>query len=183
MFVIIMTKISSYAIPIVIAFIVSYAFFVKKINVYEVFIDGAKDGVSVAVKLIPFLVGFLTVIGMLRHSGAIQIFTNFLAPVFRPIGVPPEVLPLAFLRPISSGAATGVLGEIFKSHGTDSFIGLTASIITNSTDTTLFILAVYFGSVGIKKYRHALAAGLIADFAGITASIIISHLLFGSLLK
>lgn len=183
MFVLIMTKISSYAIPIVIAFIVSYAFFVKKINVYEVFIDGAKDGVLVAVKLIPFLVGFLTVIGMLRHSGAIQMFTDFVGPFFRPLGVPPEVLPVALLRPISSGAATGALGEVFKSYGTDSFIGLTASVITNSTDTTLFILAVYFGSVGIKKYRHAMAAGLIADFAGIAASIVVSHLLFGQLWK
>ncbi|MGL5255203.1 MAG: spore maturation protein [Brevinema sp.] len=177
----IISKISSYIVPILIAFITAYAYFIKKVPVFEVFIDGAKEGVHIAVKLIPFLVGFLTVIGMLRHSGAIQLFTSWLSPIFLPLGIPPEVLPLGLLRPVSSAAATGILAELFQTHGPDSFIGMMASIITNSTDTTLYILAVYFGSVGVKRYRHALAAGLLADFAGVTASIIISHIIFGYL--
>lgn len=181
MFITIMTKISNYAVPLIIMLIPAYAFFVKKVSVYEVFCEGAKEGVVIAVKLIPFLVGMLTAIGMLRHSGAITMFTDFVAPIFSPLGVPPDVLPIAILRPISSGAATGALAELFKTFGPDSFVGMMASIITNSTDTTLYILAVYFGSVGIKKYRHALAAGLIADLAGITSAIVVTHLLFGYL--
>ena len=179
----IMSKFSSYIVPVLIAFITGYAYFVKKVPVFEVFIDGAKEGVQIAVKLIPFLVGFLTVIAMLRHSGAIQLFTDWIAPIFRPIGVPPEVLPLGMLRPVSSAAATGVLAELFQTYGPDSFIGMMASVMTNSTDTTLYILAVYFGSVGVKRYRHALAAGLLADFAGIVASIVVTYIFFGYLAR
>lgn len=180
MFMTIMAKISTYAIPAMIVLIPSYAFFVKKIKVYEVFCDGAKDGFETAVKIIPFLVGMLVAIGILRKSGAIDLMIQFFAPFLAPLGMPAEILPLAVLKPLSGGGASGVLTDLFATYGPDSYIGRMASIMQGSTETTLYVLAVYFGAVGIRKSRHAVATGLVADLAGVTAAVIITNIMFGA---
>jgi len=178
MFTFIMEKISLYAIPIIILFIVSYAYFVKKVKVYEVFCEGAKEGFSTAIKIIPFLVAMLVAIGVFRSSGAIDVIERYLNPILQFIGMPGEVLPMAIMRPLSGGGSTGILNDIFITHGPDSMIGRMASVMMGSTETTFYVLAVYFGAVSIRKTRHAVAAGLLADIAGILATVWICNIMF-----
>lgn len=178
MFTVIMEKISVYAIPVIILFIVSYAYFVKKVKVYEVFCDGAKEGFSTAIRIIPFLVAMLVAIGIFRSSGAIDVIIKYINPVLEFIGMPGEVLPMAIMRPLSGGGSTGILNDIFITHGPDSMIGRMASVMMGSTETTFYVLAVYFGAVSIRKTRHAVLAGLLADIAGILAAVWICNLMF-----
>lgn len=178
MFTVIMEKISVYAIPVIILFIVSYAYFVKKVKVYEVFCDGAKEGFSTAIRIIPFLVAMLVAIGIFRSSGAIDVIIKYINPVLELIGMPGEVLPMAIMRPLSGGGSTGILNDIFITHGPDSMIGRMASVMMGSTETTFYVLAVYFGAVSIRKTRHAVVAGLLADIAGILAAVWICNLMF-----
>ena len=178
MFVLIMQKISIYAIPLIILGIVGYAYFVKKVKVYEVFCEGAKEGFNTAVRIIPFLVAMLVAIGIFRASGCIDIMINFLQPILSKIGMPAEVLPLAILRPLSGGGASGVMNDLLVTYGPDSIIGRIASTMMGSTETTFYVLAVYFGSVGIKKLRHAVPAGLIADAAGLLTAVWICRVIF-----
>ncbi|WP_430814244.1 nucleoside recognition domain-containing protein [Carboxylicivirga sp. RSCT41] len=154
----------------------------KKVNVYDAFIDGAKEGFNIAIKIIPFLVAILVAVGVFRASGTMdfllegfRIMANFIGIDNRFV----DALPTAFMKPLSGGAARGMMVEAIHTHGVDSFAGRMASTIQGSTDTTFYVLAVYFGSVGIKKTRHALSCGLIADFAGIIASILLAYLFFG----
>lgn len=177
MFTEIIQKISLYAIPFIILVIPAYGF-VKKVKVYESFTDGAKDGFNTAVRIIPFLVAMLVAIGVFRASGAMDIVTNALSPITNLINMPAEVLPLAIMRPLSGGGAQGVMSELVTNHGADSIIGRTASIMQGSTETTFYVLAVYFGAVSIKKTRHALPAGLIADFVGIITAVLVANLMF-----
>lgn len=152
-----------------------------KVNVYDSFIDGAKEGFAVAIKIIPFLVGILAAIGVFRVSGAMDYVVQILAYFFKYIGVNTEfveALPTALMKPLSGGAARGLMVDAMKLHGADSFIGQLVSTIQGTTDTTFYVLAVYFGSVGIKKTRHALAAGLTADAVGIVTAIIIAYIFF-----
>lgn len=178
MFTLIMERISLYAIPLIILFIVSYAYFVKKVKVYEVFCEGAKEGFSTAIRIIPFLVAMLVAIGVFRNSGAIDVIIKYLNPILEFIGMPGEVLPMAIMRPLSGGGSTGILNDIFITHGPDSMIGRMASVMMGSTETTFYVLAVYFGAVSIRKTRHAVAAGLLADIAGILAAVWICNLMF-----
>lgn len=178
MFTLIMERISLYAIPLIILFIVSYAYFVKKLKVYEVFCEGAKEGFSTAIRIIPFLVAMLVAIGVFRSSGAIDVIIKYLNPILEFIGMPGEVLPMAIMRPLSGGGSTGILNDIFITHGPDSMIGRMASVMMGSTETTFYVLAVYFGAVSIRKTRHAVAAGLLADIAGILAAVWICNLMF-----
>ncbi len=173
----IINGISLYAIPVMIVGIVLFGF-AKKVNVYEAFTDGAKEGFTTAVTIIPFLVGMLVAIGVFRASGALDLITNALAPITGLIGMPGEVIPMALIRPLSGGGASGVMNELFTTYGPDSLIGRMASVMNGSTETTFYVLAVYFGSVGIKKSRHALSAGLIADAVGLTTAVIITNLMF-----
>ncbi|WP_439181979.1 nucleoside recognition domain-containing protein [Carboxylicivirga taeanensis] len=154
----------------------------KKVNVYDAFIDGAKDGFKIAIKIIPFLVAILVAVAVFRTSGTMdfllegfRLVAEFLSLDTRFV----DALPTAFMKPLSGGAARGMMVEAIHTHGVDSFAGRMASTIQGSTDTTFYVLAVYFGSVGIKKTRHALSCGLIADFAGIIASILLAYLFFG----
>lgn len=178
MFVIIMNQISLYAIPMIIFIIVGYAFLVKKVKVYEVFCEGAKEGFTTAIRIIPFLVAMLVAIGIFRSSGCIDIMMRVLNPVFSAIGMPGEVLPMAIMRPLSGGGATGIMNDLMLTYGPDSLIGRIASTMMGSTETTFYVLAVYFGAVSIRKTRHAVAAGLLADVAGLLTSVWICNLVF-----
>ena len=147
-------------------------------STYEVFCEGAKEGFNTAVRIIPFLVAMLVAIGIFRASGCIDIMINFLQPILSKIGMPAEVLPLAILRPLSGGGASGVMNDLLVTYGPDSIIGRIASTMMGSTETTFYVLAVYFGSVGIKKLRHAVPAGLIADAAGLLTAVWICRVIF-----
>lgn len=159
--------------------IITYGY-LKKIKVYEVFTEGAKEGFYTAVRIIPFLVAMLVAIGVFRASGAMEKVTRALSQITGLIGMPPEVLPLAFMRPLSGGGAQGIMTNIFKTYGLDSFVGKVAATMMGPTDTTLYILTVYFGSVAIKNTRHALLAGLVADFVGMISAVLLCRMVFGA---
>lgn len=174
----IISLISSWSIPVLIALIITAAL-VKRVPIYETFVEGAKDGFGTAISIIPHLVGMLVAVEVFRASGALGWLIGLLEPLLKLFHIPGDIIPLAILRPISGAGSTAVMTDIFKQYGPDSFVGRLASVMQGSTDTTLYILTVYFGSVGIRKYRYALRVGLIADFAGMIASIVIVTLLFG----
>lgn len=168
---------SVWAIPIIFLIIVGTAAF-KRVKVYEVFVEGAKEGFNVGVKIIPYLVAILAAIAVFRGSGALDWTISILRPMLEPIGVPPEVLPMALMRPLSGSGALGVMTEGLETYGPDSLIGNMLSTMMGSTETTFYVLAVYLGSVGIRRARHAVPACLIGDFAGIVAAIFICKLVF-----
>ena len=153
----------------------------RKINVYEAFIEGAKDGFTTAVKIIPYLVAILVAIGVFRASGAMDWFISGIDWVFQKIGVNSDftpALPTALMKPLSGSGARGMMVDAMTTYGADSFVGRVASTVQGATDTTFYILAVYFGAVGIKNTRYAVVCGLIADFTGIIASILLAYLFF-----
>lgn len=153
----------------------------KKINVYDAFIDGAKDGFKIAVKIIPYLVAILVAIGVFRASGAMDEMIHFIAAGLNLVGMNTdfvEALPTAFMKPLSGSGARGMMVDAMSTYGADSFVGKVASTVQGATDTTFYIIAVYFGSVGIKHTRYAVTCGLIADFVGIIASILLAYLFF-----
>ncbi|QQS34863.1 MAG: spore maturation protein [Ignavibacteriales bacterium] len=169
--------ISFFAIPfLIISFIVYGA--VKKVKVYEQFIEGAKEGFNIAIRIIPYLVAMLMAIGIFRAGGAMDWLVDLLEPVLSMIGMPAEALPMALMRPLSGSGSLGIMTEIISVHGADSFMGVLVSTFYGSTETTFYVLAVYFGAVNIKKTRHALPAGLIADIIGILAALFIVKQLF-----
>ncbi len=154
----------------------------KKINIYESFIEGAKEGFGVAIKIIPFLIAILVAIGAFRASGAMEMVIEGIRSGFAAINVDTsfvDALPTAFMKPLSGSGARGMMVDAMKTFGADSFAGRVSCIVQGSADTTFYILAVYFGSVGIKKTRYALGCGLLADFAGIIAAIVMGYLFFG----
>lgn len=171
--------VSIIAIPALIVIFIGYGA-IKKVKVYEQFIDGAKEGFNVAVRIIPYLVAMLGAIGIFRAGGAME---GWLIPLLQhitnPIGMPAEALPMALMRPLSGSGSLGIMAEIISVHGPDSFLGIMVSTFYGSTETTFYVLAVYFGSVNIKNTRHALPAGLIADVVGILAAVFIVTRLFG----
>jgi spore maturation protein B len=169
--------ISLWMIPLIIGFILLYGTF-KKVPTYETFVEGGKEGIDIAFSIIPYLVGMLVAITIFRASGALEFFVGMMKPALDAIGVPSEIVPLAFIRPISGTAALGMTTDLISAYGPDSFIGRLAAVMQGSTDTTLYILTVYFGAVGVKKMGDALKVGLLADLMGIIASIIIVMMLF-----
>jgi spore maturation protein SpmA len=170
--------VSIMAIPLIIISFTVYGAF-KKVKIYDAFVDGAREGFNVAVRIIPYLVAMLVAIGIFRAGGAMDFLIWLLSPVTTLIGFPAEALPMALMRPLSGSGSLGIMSEIMAVHGPDSFIGLLVSTIMGSTETTFYVLALYFGSVGIKRTRHAVAVGLIADIAGILGALFIVKLLFG----
>ncbi|MDU4696820.1 MULTISPECIES: spore maturation protein [Paenibacillus] len=170
--------ISAWAVPVMIAFIPLYAYF-KKVPVYESFVDGAKDGFSTAIGIIPHLVGMMVAISVFRASGALDFFVGWMAPLLSWLRVPPEVMPLGFLRPLTGTGSLAFTTDLIKTYGPDSMIGRIASTIQGSTDTTLYVLTVYFGAVGIRNGRYALKVGLFSDVVGFIAAIAVCLLLFG----
>lgn len=170
--------ISIMAIPGLIFIFIGYGA-IKKIKVYEVFVEGAKEGFDVAVRIIPYLVAMLVAIGIFRAGGGMNILIALLEPFTNLIGMPAEALPMAIMRPLSGSGSLGIMAEIIATHGPDSFIGILVSTFFGSTETTFYVLAVYFGSVNIRNTRHALPAGLLADVAGIIGAVFVVKLLFG----
>jgi spore maturation protein SpmA len=167
-------------ISIIVLFIVLAV--IKKVNVYDAFIEGAKEGFSVAVKIIPFLVAILVAIGIFRASGAMDFIIGGIAAFFAWIGVDTQftkALPVAFMKPLSGSGARGLMIDAMTTYGVDSFPGRLSCAMQGTTDTTFYIIAVYFGSVGIKNTRYAIGCGLLADLAGFTAAILVSYLFFG----
>jgi spore maturation protein B len=171
---------SHWALALLIVGIPLYGY-LKGVKVYEVFIEGAKEGFNTAVRIIPYLVAILAAVGAFRGAGAMDGLARLLAPVTGRIGLPAEVLPMAIVRPLSGGGSLGILGSIFAAPGLgpDSYAGRLGSILQGSTETTFYVLSVYCGAVGITKYRHALVAGLSADGTGLIASIVATRLLWG----
>ncbi|MFH0822462.1 MAG: spore maturation protein [Pseudomonadota bacterium] len=155
-----------------------YGFF-RGVKVYEVFVEGAKEGFEVAVRIIPYLVAILVAVGMFRASGALDLVLLAFPDFLKDLGISPEVITLALMRPLSGAASLGILGEIITGHGPDSFQARLAATIIGSTETTFYVIAVYFGSVSITKTRYAVHAGLLADTAGIFASVVVCRLVFG----
>lgn len=165
------------AIP-VLALLIIVTGAVRKVKLYEAFVEGAKEGFNIGVKIIPFLVAMLVAIGIFRAGGAMEILTSLLSPVTSFIGMPAEALPMAFMRPLSGSGALGVMSEIFNTHGADSLIGRMVSVMMGSGETTFYVLAVYFGSVGVTRTRQAVPAGIIADVVSIVVSVWVVNLVF-----
>ncbi len=170
-------SVSVVAVPFLIGFFPLYAS-LRGIAVYDEFIEGAKEGLQVAFRIFPYLVAILVAVGIFRAAGGIDLLSRLLAPVLDLIGLPAQLLPLILVRPMSGSAATGLFAEIVHSCGPDSYAAQLAGTILGGTETTLYVLAVYFGSVAVRRGRHALAAGLLADAAGVAASLIVCKLVF-----
>ncbi|MBS4215809.1 MULTISPECIES: spore maturation protein [Neobacillus] len=166
-------------IPLLIGFILIYGT-IKQVPTYESFVEGGKEGIKIAVSIIPFLVGMLVAISIFRASGALDAIMDWFRPFMKMIGVPAEIVPLLLIRPISGTAALGMTSDLIAVYGPDSFIGRLASVLQGSTDTTFYVLTVYFGAVGIKKMGDALKVGLLADVVGIIVSIIVVAFIFGT---
>lgn len=165
------------AVPLLLLFFPLYAA-LRGVKVYEEFVEGAKEGFNVSIRIVPFLVAILIAIGMFRGAGGIEAMKSVLAPVLVPLGFPPELLPMTLVRPLSGSATLGLFTEIVQTAGPDSIVARMAGTIYGSTETTFYVIAVYFGSVAIRRTRHAIAAGLTADFVGVVASVIICRLMF-----
>lgn len=152
--------------------------FYKKLPVFDLFVDGAKQGFETVIRIVPYLIAMLVAIGMLRASGFFELMAQVLSPLLSAIGMPAELLPLALARPFSGSAANGVMAELIHENGGDSLIAKTAATMMGSTETTFYVIAVYFGAIGIKKTRYAIAAGLLADAAGVIAAVLICRWVF-----
>ena len=174
----VISAVSITAIPFILVFFLVYAA-LKRIPVYEEFVEGAKEGWAVAVRIMPFIVAMLAALAVLRNSGALFLFQEVLRPVLDLVRFPAELVPMALMRPLSGSGSQGVLVEILTNTGLPDLIKYTAATMFGSTETTFYVLAVYFGSVSVRRTRHALAAGLCADAAGLIAAVVICKVVFG----
>jgi spore maturation protein B len=170
--------VSAWAVPVLLAGIPVVAL-ARRVKVYPAFVEGAKEGFQTAVRVIPPLVAIFVALAMLRASGAMDALTRALGPAIAAVGVPASVVPMILVRPLSGGAALGVVGDVLRSEGPESYAGRLVSVMAGSTETTFYVLAVYMGAVGITRYRHALPAGLLADLAGMAAAVAVVRLVFG----
>ena len=169
---------SFWLLPAIVAAVVLYGW-VRRVHVYESLVEGAKEGFQVALRIIPYLVAILVAVGMFRASRGLDFLVGLIAPVTALIGMPGEALPMAMLRPLTGSGALGVATETMTVHGPDSLIGYMVSTYQGSTETTFYVLAVYFGAVGVKETRHTLPACLMADVTGILAATFIVNVMFG----
>ena len=174
----ILEQISLWAIPVLLV-IIPLVGLIRGVKVYEVFVEGAKEGFTVAVKIIPFLVGILVAIGMFRGSGAMDLLTAALRPLVDATGFPAELVPLAILRTLTGSGSLAFTTDLISTHGPDSLIGRMAATMYGSTETTFYVLAVYFGAVSVKRTRHAVPAALIADFVAAVATVAVCVWMFG----
>ncbi len=175
-----MRRFSTLAIPLVLVVAVLFALS-KGVPVYEEAVEGAKDGFATVTRIMPFLVIMLTALAVFRESGAMLLLGQLLDPLLRLIHLPAELLPMAIMRPLSGSGSQGILNEIILNPSSTGFLKYTAAIMYGSTETTFYVLAVYFGSVGVRRIRHALAVGIIADVVGMTCAVTLGRLMFGSL--
>lgn len=174
----VISSISIWLVPILICIVLVHGT-IKRVPTYENFVEGGKDGFQIAISVMPYLVGMLVAIGVFRASGAMDALIHLIKPFLASVGVPAEVAPLALIRPISGNGALGVMTDLIKTYGPDSFIGRLAATIQGSTDTTFYIVTVYFGAVGIKRIGDSLKVGLLADLVGVIGAIVIVTLVFG----
>lgn len=174
-----LNSLARYIIPALLVGIPLYAMAAKRVKVYEVFVEGAKDGFTIAVRIIPYLVAILVAVGMFRASGALDVLLDLLAPVLNFIGFPPENLPLALMRPLSGSGSLGLLTDVVNEYGADSLYAKIGATMFGSSETTFYVLAVYFGSVGVIRSRHAIPAGLIADAVGALSAVYLCKWLLG----
>lgn len=177
MFQSLMNIISLWALPAIILLILTMGIF-KKVPIYEVFTDGAKDGFKVAINIIPYLVAIMVAISMFRASGIIELIGQALAPVLSYLNVPADTIPIMIVRSLSGSAALGVFSDIAHNLGPDDYATKLSAVMVGSSETTFYVLAVYFGSVGISKLRYAVLIGLLADFIGILAAIFVCNWMF-----
>jgi spore maturation protein SpmA len=168
---------SYWMLPILVAALTLFGW-ARGVKVYESLIEGAKEGFQVALRIIPYLVAILVAVAMFRASGGLALLVSWIAPLTAPLGLPAEAVPVALLRPLSGSGAFGVMSEIVTAHGPDSPLGYLVTTMQGAADTTFYILAVYFGAIGVKRTRHAVPAGLLADAAGIAAAVAVSRVLW-----
>ena len=169
--------ISLWAIPVMLVGIPLYGM-IKKVKVYDVFVEGAKEGFEVAVKIIPFLVGILVAIGMFRGSGAMDLLTSALRPLMAATGFPAELVPLAILRTLTGSGSLAFTTDLIKTYGPDSLMGRMAATMYGSSETTFYVLAVYFGAISVKRTRHAVPAALIGDVVAAIATVAVCMWMF-----
>jgi spore maturation protein SpmB len=178
LFVRVVNSISKLAIPFLLAGFPLYAA-LRRVKIYEEFVEGAKEGLEVGLRIIPYLVAILVAIGMFRAAGGIDLISHALGPMLAMVGFPSDLLPLALMRPLSGSGALGVFTELVKHCGPDNVVSRMGGTIFGSTETTFYVLAVYFGSVAVRRTRHAVLAGLTADFVAVAASVVVCRLVFG----
>jgi spore maturation protein B len=169
--------ISLLAIPFLLSFILLYAS-LRSVEVYDQFVEGAQEGFHVAVRIIPYLVAMLVAIGLFRGGGGLELLAWLLDPILGAIGFPTELLPMALIRPLTGTGTLALFSELAATHGPDSLIARTAGTLFGSTETTFYVVALYFGAVGVRRTRHAIPAGLIADAIGVVAAVVICRWLF-----
>lgn len=174
-----MNYIANLMIPLMVLIVVGYGL-LKKLNIYDIFIEGSKESFEMILSMFPCMLAMIFGINIFLKSGVLNVIFKFLEPLFNLIKIPLDIVPMALMRPISGSSALAILNNVLGTSGPDSFIGRLASVVQGSTDTTFYILTLYFGSIGIKKIRHSLWAGLAADVAGIVAAIVITRLMFFS---
>jgi spore maturation protein B len=170
--------VSAWAIPVLLAGIPLLALS-RRVKVYPAFVEGARAGFETAVRIIPPLVAIFVALAMLRASGAMDALARAIAPLTAAAGIPASVVPMILVRPLSGGGALGVVGDVLRSEGPDSYAGRLVSVMAGSTETTFYVLAVYMGAAGVTRYRQALAAGLLADLAGMAAAVVAVRVLLG----
>lgn len=172
-----LNNVSLLIMPTIIVLILANAL-IKRAPVFDLFTDGAKNGLSTSIKILPSLVGLIVAVAMLRASGFFEVVCGLLAPLLENVGFPAELVPMALIRPVSGSAALATVQDILTAYGADSFVGKCASVMMGSSETTFYTLAVYFGSVGITKTRYTVKSALMADLTGIVLSVVFVNLLF-----
>ena len=178
MWMLVTTAVSNWIIPFIMIFIVAYGYY-KKVKVYEVFVEGAKDGFTTGVMIIPYLVVILVAIAIFRTSGSMDFIAKGIIGKIIPANIfPPDVVIMSLLKPLSGSGARGIMVEIFQRLGPDSFPGFMASTIQGSTETTFYVIAVYYGAIGVKRLRHTVAVGLFAEIVAVIASVTLTNIWF-----
>lgn len=170
-------NIANIILPFIVLIIVGYGIY-KQVAVFDVFLDGVKEGLTMTIQIFPTIIAMIISVNIFLKSNILELVINFLNPLFNFLKFPKEILPLAVLRPISGSSSLIILDNILKKYGADSFIGRVASVIQGSTDTTIYILGLYYGSIGIKKIKYSLLVGLMADISCIIIALIVVNILF-----
>lgn len=179
MFVDSITTMSAWAVPALMFIIIAHGY-LKGVRVFDAFVEGAAEGLKIAVKIIPYIIGIYVAVGVFRESGAVNVLINVLRPVLDMFHIPPEIVLVTITRSLSGPASLGMVLEIYDTHGPDSLLGRMASTVIGSTDTTFYILAVYFGSIGVKNTRYAIPVGVMADTAALIGAMFITGRLYSN---
>lgn len=172
-----MNMFSKIVIPIFIVFVIFYGF-IKKVNIYDAFLEGAKEGLMISFNIFPSIIAMVFAINIFLDSNFVNAVLGVFTPVLNLINIPLEIMPMALLRPISGTATLAIMNDIFIKYGPDSYVGRLASVLQGCTDTTIYVIALYFSSIGVKKIRYSLSVGLFADLVGISVAFIITMLFF-----